>query len=791
VSRGECVERYVRFIVRHRVAVVLAVLLVTAALATQLRHVHLEIRRRAQLPESHPYVQVQNRIADIFGGETTVILGVIARQGDIFRPEILGKVLRITRAIENLPGVIRSNVLSIAGEHVKTIRGNADGLDVQPLLNEVPEDPEGLARLKTKVLGDPIFAGTLVARQGGAAAIVADFDDRLTDVQIRQAIEKVIGPERDELVDIAAGGAPLVRASMADYTRAMLVLFPLAVLVIGVVHYEAFHSLQAMFLPLLTALLSVVWALGLMGALGEPMDTWSALTPVVILAVAAGHAVQILKRYYEEYAACGETHEAIVRSVTSVGPVMLTAGIIAAASFGSLMTFGVTSVRVFGWLLALGILSALTIEMTFIPACRAMLWPPSSGETLRQRRGRFSTLFLEWISQQVVQRPVRVAVVVLSVVAGAVVGMARLHVDNSFRSWFPADSVLRRDDAVLNDRLAGTSTLYILLEGQAPGDLEDPEALRAISDLQSWLARDPRVGATLSLADFVKQMHRAMSGDSHGGEIPNNKQLIAQYLFLYSLSGPNDFNSVVDPAHRMGVLRAYVRSDEAVFGTELFRQLNAFATERFKNLRVQPRIAGGALAVQTALNEVIVREKLLNVAQIAVLIFILSAVALRSLAAGALVLLPLTLAVLVTLGVMGWTTTWLSIGTATFTAMAVGIGADFAIYLLFRIREEIGANGGDLAAAIQVSLKTSGEGILYVSSAVVSGYLVMTLSGFKLWIHLGLLTSLMMAVSALAALTILPVAVLLTSPRFLLKRAGAGAPVATPAQAHAGSGASS
>src|SRR5262245_5699802 len=79
-------ERYVRFVVRHRVAVVVGVLAVTALLATQLGNVHLEIRRRANLPDDHPYVQVQNRISDLFGGESIVIIGVVAQHGDIFTP---------------------------------------------------------------------------------------------------------------------------------------------------------------------------------------------------------------------------------------------------------------------------------------------------------------------------------------------------------------------------------------------------------------------------------------------------------------------------------------------------------------------------------------------------------------------------------------------------------------------------------------------------------------------------------------------------------------------------------
>src|SRR5262245_24575031 len=92
-------ERYARFIVRHRIAVVVGVGLVTALLATQLRFVHLEIRRRANFPAHHPYVQIQNRISDLFGGETVVMIGIIAREGSIFTPEMLAKIYRITHRL--------------------------------------------------------------------------------------------------------------------------------------------------------------------------------------------------------------------------------------------------------------------------------------------------------------------------------------------------------------------------------------------------------------------------------------------------------------------------------------------------------------------------------------------------------------------------------------------------------------------------------------------------------------------------------------------------------------------
>jgi hydrophobe/amphiphile efflux-3 (HAE3) family protein len=766
-SPERVMERYVTFIVRHRLAVLMAVLIATALFTTQLPHVRLEIRQRALIPQSHPYVQVQNRIADIFGGETTLIIGIIARHGDIFTPRILEKIVRITRLVGQLPDAVANNVLSIAAERVKFIKGTADGMEVRPLMAEAPHDDDAIARLKEEVFSDKLYKGTLVAADGSAAAIVADFNGELTDNAIIDEVEAVVAGERDADADVVLGGAPMARASVGRYTAMMGILFPIAVLVIGLVHYEAFRTLQAMFLPLATALLSVIWSLGLMGWLRQPMDTWSAVTPVVILAVAAGHAVQILKRYYEEFAQVGDSDLAVIRSVTAVGPVMLTAGLIASAGFGSLVAFGVTSVRVFGLLLACGIVSALIIEMTFTPACRAMLPAPRGREVAREKEGWVLKTGLEWIAALVVRQPQMVLLVASGIVVLFFIGALSLKVDNSFKGWFPASSPVRRADALLNQHLAGTSTLNILVEGEKEGDIEDPGVLHAMSDVENFLEKRRGIGAVTSMADYVKRMHRAMNNDDAAYyAIPDTKRLIAQYLFLYSLSGPNDFTSIIDSSHRLSVIRAYAKTDDAGFGRQLFNDLGTYVARRFQGLPAEVHLAGGGLGVQTAMNEVIVREKILNVLQVTVIIFLLSALVLRSLVGGLIVLTPLGLAVVVNLGIMGWSHTWLSLATAAITSTAISIGADFAIYLIFRVREEL-RQRDDLAAALHASLLTSGKAIFFVSSAVALGYMVLPLSGFGAWIYLGVLTALMVGVSALATLTIIPALIITTRPKML------------------------
>src|SRR5262249_24340733 len=372
----------------------------------------------------------------ICGGRACIVAGA-PLHGHVVRPEVLENIARITAKLEAMPELARGAVWSLAAERVKRLALVEGELDVRQLMPAVPRTAADVAQLRHDVFADPRFVGTLVSSDGGAAAVIADFPPGIEPPAIVAGIEKVVAPEREADTEIVLAGSPVVLAAVDRATAQMAFLFPVAVMVIGLVHYEAFRTVQAMILPLVTALLSVACALGAMGWLGLPIDTWSAVTPVAILAIAAGHAVQILKRYYEDYSVVGNSRAAVISSIGHTGAVMVTAGLIAASGFASLATFHVTSVRVFGLLMAFGILSAVVIEMTFIPAVRALMPPPRPRERLRAGGGRLLGASLAGLARRVVERPGAVLVVAALLVAAALPGTRFVHVDNSLRELFP------------------------------------------------------------------------------------------------------------------------------------------------------------------------------------------------------------------------------------------------------------------------------------------------------------------------------------------------------------------
>ncbi len=775
-------RRYVEWILRHRWLVVISATLVTVGLATQVKNLKIIIDPNKILPQSHPYVVTTNQVERVFGSKYVAVIGVTAKQGDIFQPAILAKVQRVTAGVLGAPGVIKSSLLSLSAHRAKDIVGTADGMEVRSLMSPLPKTAAQLAALKQAIERNPMYFDAIVSRDFKTAAIVAEFKEGKGGFrEIMDYLDPLMAKERDPSVEVIIGGNPPYLAPIEVFSERVAILFPLALLLVGLIHFEAFRTAQGLILPLVTAVFAVLWAVGMMGVFGQPIDTFNAATPVLILAVAAGHAVQLLKRYYEEYQRIRDedaltpraaNDQAIVDSVTKVGPVMLTAGGIAAAGFLSLMIFDISSVRTFGVFTGAGIVSALILEMTFIPALRSLLPPPSERERARERSltywDRVTLKIADWVLGRERKFIYAGAIAILAV---ALIGTWRVEINNTTKSYFSPDLPFLLDDEKLNQRLAGTATLHILVEGEGTDAIKDPAVMQAMDALQRYTEQQPYVGKTLSLVDFVKRMNQAMNGDASSEyRVPESRELIAQYLLLYSMSGdPGDFDSYIDYDYRLANIVVFFRTDSSVYQKELLATLQKFAERRFPpNVKVR---MGGGVTQGVALNDVLVRSKILNIVQIAGVVYLVSALVFRSLLAGVLVLVPLLFAVMINFGVMGWTGMWLNIPTSLSSAMAVGIGADYAIYLLYRFREEF-ARVGPKKRVVREVLRTAGKASLFVATAVAGGYSVMFFSfGFRPHQWLATLICLAMIVSVFAALTLIPSLILSLKPRFIFDAA--------------------
>lgn len=768
----------VAWIVRYRLWVLIAISLATLFFATQIRNLQIVINPNTMLPQAHPSVIATNLAESLFGSKHVVVIGISSVDGSTaLTPRILTTLRQLSQSISELPGIKGHTLMSVTANKAKSISGSAEEMRVDPMLDS-PLDAHAIAQLRERIATNPVYRGTLVSEDESLVSLsFAIQADQGGFRKIMNGVQQAIDQQSSADLRITASGSPVFFAAVERFAQRMAILFPIALLIIGLIHLEAFRTLQGLILPLLTALLAVIWGLGVMGAVGVPMDAFNATTPILILAVAAGHAVQILKRYYEEYdkltagvatdAPQQFNNQAIIQSLSRVAPVMLTAGGVAALGFFSLVTFDIATIRTFGLFTGLGILSALFIELTFIPALRSYLPAPAIKKTTIPNAPRVWDRLADRLTTLILKRSGLIVSFFMLIALLASVGLLFLNKENSTKSYFGHQLSVYQDDDFLNRKLAGTNTLYVVFQGEHADSLKDPKTLRVIEDTQRFIETQPDVGKTTSIVDFIKQMSQSMNeGKPQFYRLPDAQDMVSQYLLLYSMSGdPTDFDAYIDYEYRNANLIVWTKNDSSTYAAKLVEAIRGYVQNRLPvGVKVQ---IGGSVPQSSALSETLVEGKIKNILQMMGVILLAGALIFRSLMGGVYLVLPLAVTVLVNLGVMGAIGIPLNTPNSVASAMAIGIGADYAIYILYRMREEL-RRVDNFDLALQETMRTAGKAVVYVATAIAGGYSVLMLS-FNFYVHIwfGFLIVLSMIVSALCALVLIPSLIKAFSPTFM------------------------
>jgi hypothetical protein len=773
-------ERYAHFLVRHAWAVLLAVAVATGVLVFGIRQLRADFNIEASLPAQHPFVQIDREIRKQFGGRNTMIVAIVPRAGSVWRPEILTVVRDVTLAALRLPDVIAQNVVSLAAPAVRHAEDRGGTISVGYLMRDVPDTADGIARLRANVDDDPQLRGMLVTPDERAALVLVDFWDTATGHQVYERTASLAAPYRDQPIDFYFAGEPMALLNDFDQSREVAWRIPLTFLVTALMLLISFRSLQGMFVPMLTATLSTVWGLGFMGYTGITIDGWNVAVPILLIAVAAAHSAQMLKRYGEEVERSHDNRAAVIASTTAMGPVMIAAGATAALGFASLALFGVRSIGNFGLACSYGIASAVLLEVTFIPALRSILpvpkrMPSHGGPTQR---------LLATLHHAILYRRGRRILIGTAVALGlAAVGASFVRVYGSVREYMPPDSLPRIHLAEIEKHFSGTVTMTILYKGE-PGSVRTVAFMQHMAGLQAELERDPVVVRTASLADIVKTLHKTFNADDpEPYRVPESQELLAQLMYLGESSA---FERFTDRALSRALVLAYLADDDSAKIGPLVARAQAWVAAHPAPAGVVVLIAGGVGPTILAVNEHTTYGKMLNMLVVLAVIYLVSSVMLRSALGGLYVVCPIVITIGMLFGVLGWTGIRLDMGSASVIAMAAGIGADYAIYFLYRLREERAKLGSD-EAALGAALHTSGRAVLFVAASIGAGFAVEGFSRFLGLRLFGTLMPLAMGISCLAALSIMPVMVLRTRPAFVFGKDGdAAARVAGERRAQAG-----
>ncbi len=735
-------------------------LLVTAVLAAGVGRLHVNVDPEQDLPPDDPYVAVDHAIRADFGGRNFVAIAIVPRDGDVWRVDVLRAVYDLTLDVLNAPGVIRENVVSLSSPYVRVPVDRDGVLTADYLIHDPPADDAAVAAIRAAYEREPLVRGTVVSDDGRAALVLADFYDDTSLVDIARTIDATVARYRTPSLDIAVTGEPVFAAFEHTLVQQQRLYFLGTLLAIVIVLYLAFGHVQGVVLPTVTASLATVWALGVLGFAGVALSSWTTAVPVVVITVAAGHSAQMLKRYYEELHRLGDPTAALVESTHRIAPVMVAAGGTAASGFAALALLGIPTLSGFGLGVAAGIVAAVVLELTFMVAVRA-LWRVREGDAREPVLSRALGVLLDG-SRRARRTPGAVVAAFALLAVVAVAGIPRLETEtNVLRYWSP-DTQVGHDLRVFDRHFPSTTPLAVLLEGP-PGSMQTPEAFAMMAGLQDAMRADPEVGRTTSVVDLVRRTYEVFAPDEATGGLPTEREALAQLFYLATSPA---FARYVNRDLSHAVVTGYLDHDSSAVTRRVLARLRAWVAAH-PSATIKVSLAGGRGPIVMALNDAAVRGKLWNIATVFGVIFLIAAVLLQSVVGGAYVVAPLAVALLLDVAIFAWAGIAFDLVGASIAAVGVGIGADYAIYFLYRVREEL-ARTGDLDRALDATVATAGRAIFFVALAIGAGFGVYAVSAYYPLQVCGVVVPLTMAAGALTTVTLLAALLRLQRPRFVL-----------------------
>lgn len=366
----------------------------------------------------------------------------------------------------------------------------------------------------------------------------------LTDAERQQKVldqvREIVTEETKDYanLDFKIFGDPVVAESARQFMLSdLLRLIPLVVVVVLLSLYFSFKTADGTFLPLITVCMATVWTMGLMSLLGITFTLVSSVIPVALIAVGSAYGIHVLTHYYVALSQIkGEItkenyEEAVFAGLKEVMMAVVLAGVTTVVGFISLVSSPIGPLHSFAVFTAIGVAISLLLAIVFIPACLLS----KNVKKINQRRFKevqLSDKLKEKIQHRFARhhgktsneasggtmykiyeffcgtRP-RLIVFTLVIVLFSVIGLRFLKIDTALVNYFPESCDMRQDIKYVDKQFAGTNSVYFNISGENPGDIKNPEILKAVDDMQNYLAENHEgIGKIVSFTTFVKRINQ-------------------------------------------------------------------------------------------------------------------------------------------------------------------------------------------------------------------------------------------------------------------------------------------
>jgi len=742
--------------------IISSIIFISVVLGWNIYNLKIDPSVKSMLPKNHKIVHSMEMIDELFSGSDIVIIAV--ESDSLFTQKTLEKLSIFQDSLESIDAI--GKVTSIFNQ--KDIVPESGGFRLEKILDDIPRDSISQLELIKKLKQSDII-GNLVSDDLNTLCFIGQltssfkYNEFYFRKQIFSLVNKFNSPENFYVASL-----PITRATIIENMQRDIRLFtPIALGLCILLLMITFRSWTGVFLPFSVVGFSTLWTFGVMGWLDISVAFIGTLIPVMLISIANNYGIHIISHYYEFTIQDPKANrsEIIRKTIRKVGVPIMLAGLTTVISFLSLLSNTLPRVREMSLLISFGIFVAFLLSIFLIPSILSLL-PRPIFLIKKPQRSRINNA-LVYLVENFMNYKIPILSILIIIGIWLSLGISELKVDTNPDHYFSKNSRLRIANTKIGDAFGGSAQMHILIEG----DIFSPKTLQNIETLTEHMkVKHDVITKSYSIVDVIKKMNVSFNGGNPDyNVIPDDKDLITQYMFLYSITSDGDeFDLLIDDIDEPSYTQVLLRLKEVQTFTiaEIVEDTDQFIMANFYD---QPPIelTGGA-ALLGVLSRLVLKGQFFSLWFSVIIIFSIMAIVFRSLIGGVLAIFPMVSSVIMMFGLMGYLDIPLNMTTSMLTGILVGVGVDYTVHFLWHLRDNLN-HKNSIDEAIANTMMISGKGILFNGLSVVFGFSALLFSVFVPVKIFGILVISSISFCLFGALVTLPALTSLINPKFLYK----------------------
>ena len=755
-------QKYVNILDKYRWWIVITIPLLVLFLAMSFKNLAFEGSYRIWFGENSKILNDYDNFRKVFGNDDAVVI-VFKDKNGIFNKKALSSIDRITKKLWQTKYITRVDSLT-SYQYVHSDKEYPDEIVVEDFIQNLDKaDEKYLQNRKNIAVNDSQLLNSLISKDGTTTMISARLvakagENEDISFELMGLIDKILDKEVEKTgyKFWLNGGAAITTAFVSIAQSDGGFFTPLVIFSVLILLFLLFRRVSGAIIPMVIVILTIIVVLSIQIILGYKLNNFTANIPVFIIAIGIADAVHIYIIWLM-YRKNGEENKTAVSHTLQKNflPIFLTS-LTTSVGFASLGISKIVPVATLGIATASGAVLAFLLSIVFMPTL--LLFLNKDIKASRYTHGNF----LSWNKDEIyhkyanflIKNDKKIIILTTIILAIFAIGLFKVKVDSNTIRYFDKNVEIRKSTEFIMDNLTGPMSYEIVVDSKKRDGVKEPEFLRTLEKFYGeFEAEFKDVRHLASLLDVIKEFNKVMNGgDEKFYSVPTSRELVAQYLLLYSLSLPQgmEINDKIDVEERF--LR--VTGQINLVDTSKDLQMIKWVEDWWQKTPYQAQVNGQT--TMFAYMESSVTNTLIYSMSIAlIMVSLMMILIFRNLKMLIIFILPNILPIILVVGVMGWLGITIDMGVALSGAIVLGVAVDDTIHFFVKYFDAK-KRKLNLQESFVYVFKYSGMAIIFTTIILSFSFLIFVGSNFAPNYNFGIVTASALFIAFIADLVLLP-----------------------------------